>query len=91
MTSSNLARIEEGAPPVDDEGANKNRLQSRLSVTSAKFDIDGDGVLNEAELAMRKLDKSNRGFLTNESVYKLMQEQFALQRSMVNMKKVITG
>jgi len=88
MTSSNLARIEEGAPPVDDEGANK---KSRLSVTSAKFDIDGDGVLNEAELAMRKLDKSNRGFLTNESVYKLMQEQFVLQRSMVNMKKVITG
>ena len=91
MTSSNLARIEEGAPPVDGDRANKICLQSRLSVTSAKFDIDGDGVLNEAELAMRKLDKSNRGFLTNESVYKLLQEQFALQRSMVNMKKVIIG
>ena len=54
MTSSNLSRIEEGAP-VDD-GAIKHRPQagaSRLSITSAKFDLDGDGVLNEAELASK--------------------------------------
>lgn len=50
--NSNLARIEEGAPPADD-GAIKQVRRSRLSVTSAKFDLDGDGVLNEAELASK--------------------------------------
>ena len=29
--------------------------------------------IDEAELAMRNLDRSNRGHLTNDSVYKLMQ------------------
>ena len=40
---------------------------------------------------MRKLDKSGRGFLTNEKVYALMQEQLAMQKSMFQMKKVIAG
>jgi len=40
---------------------------------------------------VRNLDKSGRGFLTNDKVYALMQEQLAMQKSMFKMKKIIAG
>jgi len=40
---------------------------------------------------VRNLDKSNRGFLTNDKVYALMQEQLSMQRSMFQMKRIIFG
>ena len=40
---------------------------------------------------VRNLDKSGRGFLSNEKVYKLMEEQFKLQKDVFQMKKVIAG
>ena len=46
---------------------------------------------DEAELAMRNLDRSNRGHLTNDSVYKLMQEQMAQQRQLFKFKKIMIG
>jgi len=46
---------------------------------------------DEAELAMRALDRSNRGHLTNDSVYKLMQEQMAQQRQLFKFKKIMIG
>ena len=40
---------------------------------------------------MRNLDRSNRGHLTNDSVYKLMQEQMAQQRQLFKFKKIMIG
>lgn len=37
------------------------------------------------------MDKSGRGYLSNETVYKLMQEQLQMQKSLFQMKKVIAG
>ena len=43
------------------------------------------------KLTVRNMDKSGRGFLSNETVYKLMQEQLQMQKSLFQMKKIIAG
>ena len=43
------------------------------------------------QTTVRNMDKSGRGFLSNETVYKLMQEQLKMQKSLFQMKKVIVG
>jgi hypothetical protein len=40
---------------------------------------------------VRKLDKSGRGFLSNEKVYALMAEQLAMQTKLFQFKKIIIG
>jgi hypothetical protein len=45
-----------------------------LSVTSMMYDVDDDGKLDEDEQAMRDMDTDNRGYLTNEKVYKFEAE-----------------
>lgn len=68
---ASLASVEEGIPAVNsDTNGIRARSGTVLSVTSKAYDLDGDGKLNEAEQAMRDLDKSNRGFLTNDKVSK---------------------
>jgi hypothetical protein len=59
-----------------------------LSVTSRMFDIDGDGVLDEAEKAMRDMDVDNCGYLTNDKVYKVMLEQMKLQQEVFGLKRM---
>jgi len=63
----------------------------RLSVVSRKYDIDGDGVLDEAEQAMRDMDKEGRGHLSNAAVYNMMREQMQMQRDLFKFKKVVAG
>lgn len=61
---------EAGKPP-------SNRTMSQTTVLSdvgKMYDIDGDGKLDEAEQAMRDMDKTGRGYLTNDKVYELMLE-----------------
>lgn len=57
-----------------DAADDKSARQSTLSDIGKMYDVDGDGVLDEAEQAMRDLDKTGRGHLTNEKVYELMLE-----------------
>jgi hypothetical protein len=42
-------------------------------------------------VSVRNLDKSGRGFLTNEKVYALMAEQLAMQTKIFQFKKIIIG
>ncbi len=63
----------------------------KLSTISRMYDIRGDGELDEAELAMRHMDTSGRGYLTNDKVYKLMQEHVQTQRKLFQLKKIIIG
>jgi len=37
------------------------------------------------------MDKSGRGYLTNDKVYKLMEESLRLQKDVFKMKKLIVG
>jgi hypothetical protein len=59
------------------------RNPNALSVTSQKYDIDGDGKLNDAELAMREMDTVNLGYMKNEQVYKVMIDQMKLQHAVL--------
>ena len=119
------------AQPIPDSshGRHDDVANRRLSFVSRKYDIDGDGELDEAELAsesvkphvlfsckalivlivtplassfcalsaqqiylsVRNLDKSGRGFLTNEKVYAMMTEQLAMQSKIFQFKKIIIG
>jgi hypothetical protein len=61
----------------------------KLSTVSKMYDIDGDGKLDAAEMAMRDMDKSNRGYLSNETVYKLMKEQMETQKQLFRVLRVM--
>jgi hypothetical protein len=65
-----------------------NRTKSTLSMTSKMYDVDGDGKLDVAEKAMRDMDTDNRGYLTNEKVYKVMLEQIKLQQEVFGLKRM---
>lgn len=82
------AAMVEEAVPTSPASVSSNK---RLSTVSKMYDIDGDGQLDEAELKMRMLDQTGRGFLTNDKVYQLMQEQIADQKKMFQQKKIIIG
>lgn len=73
----------------EDGGDKPPTLRSRMSNISKMYDIDGDGQLDEAERAMRDMDKSNRGYLTNEKVYKMMQEQMETQKQLFHVKRMM--
>ena len=62
-----------------------------LTKSEKAWDLDGDGELDEAELALKALDKSHKGTLTKDEMYKLMQENLSSQRELFKMKKVVMG
>lgn len=53
-----------------------------------KFNVNGDGKLDEAEQAMRDLDKEGRGFLTNDKVYSIFQQQLRMQKQLFLAKRL---
>lgn len=59
--------------------------------TVAKYDIDGDGELDEAELALAKMDREGSGNITKEDMHALMKEHLSTERSLWNMKKLSIG
>jgi len=75
---------------TDEESSCDMALRS-LSSVAKMYDIDGDGQLDEAELAMRQMDKSHRGYLTNEKVYDLMKDHLATQNKLFKTKKIALG
>ena len=62
-----------------------------LSAVSKLYDVDGDGVLNDAERALRELDTENEGRLSNQKVLQIMQQQLALQQQLFSMKRILIG
>jgi hypothetical protein len=65
-----------------------NKALSTLSEVSKMYDVDGDGKLDASEQAMRDMDTDNRGYLTNEKVYKVMLEQMKLQNEVFGLKRM---
>ena len=66
--------LDEEQPINESRQSSTVSRKSVLSEVGKMYDIDGDGKLDEAEQAMRDLDKTNRGYLTNDKVYELMLE-----------------
>jgi hypothetical protein len=60
----------------------------KLSITSKFYDLDGDGVLDEAEQALRDMDKDNKGYLTKEQVYQIVKEQMDVAHDYRQYKKI---
>lgn len=69
----------------------KRKETNALSLTSRKYDIDGDGQLDEAEKAMRDLDTEGQGTLSNVEVYKIVKESMNNQRELFKLKRVVIG
>ncbi|KAL7519242.1 hypothetical protein ACHAWX_004027 [Stephanocyclus meneghinianus] len=60
----------------------------KLSDVSKAYDLDGDGVLNTTEQAMRDMDIENKGHLTKEQVYEIVKEQLETKYEVTQYKKV---
>jgi hypothetical protein len=69
-------------------GIRRRALTTKLSRVSRKYDVDGDGKLDDAEKAMRDMDTDNQGYLSNEKVYKVMVEQMKLQQEVFSLKRL---
>jgi hypothetical protein len=62
---------------VSDSESSKTTVKAgiyEMSRLSQAYDLNGDGVLDAAERAMKDMDTTGRGYLTNEKVYQLMNE-----------------
>ena len=55
------------------------------------LNVHQTSIYPNSSTTVRNMDKSGRGYLSNETVYKLMQEQLQMQKSLFQMKKIIAG
>jgi hypothetical protein len=55
------------------------------------YDLDGDGVLDEVEQAMRDRDVDGDGQLDSEEIYRIVQDQLKSQRDVGLYRKVVAG
>ena len=72
-------------------GDGKSMSPRTLSAVSKMYDLDGDGVLNEAERALRELDTEGEGHLSNQKALRIMEQQLDLQRQLFSMKRILIG
>lgn len=87
-TTPSVAEDEVFIGDVKTKAANGDQIR-KLSSISRMYDVEGDGELNDVELAMRDLDKSNRGYLTNDKVYNMMLEQMATQKQLFRTRRIM--
>mmetsp|Transcript_30429 Transcript_30429/g.73401 ORF Transcript_30429/g.73401 Transcript_30429/m.73401 type:complete len:350 (+) Transcript_30429:198-1247(+) len=104
-SNTSITDVESATPSIVENGAVVDVIEShslsnvhgkpgaanfrKLSTVSKMYDVDGDGKLDAAELAMRAMDKSGRGYLTNDTVYKMMKEQLETQKQLFHVKRVM--
>ena len=65
--------------------------RASLSASAKQWDLDGDGELDDAEMALRALDQSGKGTLSKEQMYKLMNSNLETQRELFKVKKIVMG
>lgn len=63
------------------------KFAQQLSFISRQYDLDGDGVLDAAERAMRDMD--NGDGLNKKAVYDTIQELMQTQKSLLNTKRIL--
>lgn len=78
------------AAPAEQQSL-KQRKKNRLTKVSAMYDLDGDGELDEIELAMRKYDRDGDGQLSKNEIYKIVQEQLKEKKDASQLRKVTAG
>ncbi|KAL7534935.1 hypothetical protein ACHAXR_007449 [Thalassiosira sp. AJA248-18] len=68
-----------------------NKRKVKLTEISKMYDLDGDGVLNAVEQAMRDRDRDGDGQLDNAEVYRIVQDQLQSQSDVKTYRKVALG
>lgn len=86
--NENVPAVNTNTPSIDKPKTSSD-LYKRLSTISRMYDVDGDGQLNDAEMAIRCMDQSNRGYLTNDKVCALMIEQLETQKQLFKVKRIM--
>lgn len=84
---NSLNSVEEGIPAAP--SSRKAVTNRSLSKVSRMYDVDGDGKLDAAEQAMRDMDSQNLGYLPNDKVYTIFQEQLRMQKQLLLAKRII--
>lgn len=82
------ASIEEGIPSTNGR-ALRHAESSRLSMVSKQYDIRGEGELDETEQKMRAMDVEGRGYISNEQVYQILQDQSRTQKALLTAKRLL--
>jgi len=81
--------VDASSPSPEDKTTKKNTIGIRkLSTFSKKYDVNGDGVLDDAEMAMRVMDTSGRGYLTNDKVHVLVLEEMKTQKQLFRTRRI---
>lgn len=101
VSFSENADVEGGVPvavadapaqaPADSATLRAMKDRQSLSMSKKAWDIDGDGQLDDTELALKGLDKSGKGTLSKEQMYQLMHQNLAVQKELSGVKKVVYG
>ncbi|KAL7470482.1 hypothetical protein ACHAXS_010727, partial [Conticribra weissflogii] len=68
-----------------------SKSKRELSIAAAAYDLDGDGILDETEQAMRSRDRSGRGYLTNDEIFGIVSERLSLEKDAHRLKKAVVG
>jgi hypothetical protein len=74
-----------GSPKVTRNGKGGGHMPR--SDESKMWDLDGDGVLDDAELALKNMAAGNAD-IDKQEIYKLMQEHISVQRSLWKFKQI---
>mmetsp|Transcript_17127 Transcript_17127/g.26076 ORF Transcript_17127/g.26076 Transcript_17127/m.26076 type:complete len:383 (-) Transcript_17127:281-1429(-) len=82
--SQYLEENDNGSPKATRNGKGGHLPRSQESKI---WDLDGDGVLNDAELALKNMAAGN-GEIDKQEIYKLMQEHISVQRSLWKFKRI---
>lgn len=88
-TKDENTAIEEGIPPTSNSRSLRHCESSRLSMVSKQYDIRGEGHLDETEQKMRAMDVEGRGFISNEQVYTILQDQSRMEKTLTTAKRLL--
>ena len=96
VTFNTEVDVEEAAPVESYTRKTSQELRAAkhrqsLSASAKAWDIDGDGTLDDTELALKALDKSAKGTLNKDQMYHLMQQNLGVQKELGKVKKVVVG
>ncbi|EJK53980.1 hypothetical protein THAOC_26480, partial [Thalassiosira oceanica] len=72
-------------------GSKLKKRKNRLTKISALYDLDGDGVLDEVEQAMRDRDVNNDGDLSPDEIYELVKDQLAIRKRRGQARILVAG
>lgn len=69
---------------------NKPTMQKQLSAFSKGYDIDGDGVLDEAEQQMKDMDVDRKGYIDAKEIHSIIEKKMSSEKQASHLRLWIT-